>query len=164
MGQPLADCDFNLAALHPAYPIKRRTSAERTQASPVRRHPEESPALDPLENNICAIATSPEHARTAAHEVDSGPKEKPRRSRRGPGQVGRRRPNPAGPFASHVKSRSRAGPHEGQEFHVRSDAEIELELGAGGMHPRALGTLARKATTGESRHRFDGHPEMTASV
>jgi hypothetical protein len=29
----LADCDFNLAALHPAYPIKRRTSAERTQAS-----------------------------------------------------------------------------------------------------------------------------------
>jgi hypothetical protein len=52
MGQPLADCDFNLAALHPAYPIKRRTSAERTQASPVRRHPEESPALDPLENNI----------------------------------------------------------------------------------------------------------------
>jgi hypothetical protein len=52
MGQPLADCDFNLAALHPAYPIKRRTSAERTQASPERRHPEESPALDPLENNI----------------------------------------------------------------------------------------------------------------
>ena len=32
IGQPLADCDFNLAALHPAYPIKRRTSAERTQA------------------------------------------------------------------------------------------------------------------------------------
>ena len=53
---PLADCDFNLAALHPAYPIKRRTSAERTQASPERRHPEESPALDPLENNICKIA------------------------------------------------------------------------------------------------------------
>src|SRR5580693_3494906 len=52
MGQPLADCDFNLAALHPAYPIKRRTSAERTQASPERRHPEESAALDPLENNI----------------------------------------------------------------------------------------------------------------
>ena len=52
MGQPLADCDFNLAALHPAYPIKRRTSAERTQASPERRHPEESAALDPLKNNI----------------------------------------------------------------------------------------------------------------
>ena len=57
MGQPLADCDFNLTALHPAYPIKRRTSAERTQASPVRRHPEESPALDPLENNIRPFAT-----------------------------------------------------------------------------------------------------------
>jgi hypothetical protein len=32
-GQPSADCDFNLAALHSAYPIKRRTSAQRTQAS-----------------------------------------------------------------------------------------------------------------------------------
>ena len=52
MGQPLAECDFNLATLHPAYPIKRRTSAERTQASPERRHPEEFAALDPLENNI----------------------------------------------------------------------------------------------------------------
>ena len=27
-----ADCDFNLAALHPAYPIKCRTSTQRTQA------------------------------------------------------------------------------------------------------------------------------------
>jgi hypothetical protein len=52
MGQPLADCDFNLAALHPAYPIKSQTSAERTQASPERRHPEEPLALDPLENDI----------------------------------------------------------------------------------------------------------------
>ena len=42
----LADCDFNLAALHSAYPIKRQTSAERTQASPERRHPEENLALD----------------------------------------------------------------------------------------------------------------------
>ena len=32
-GQPLADCDFNLAALRPAYPIKRQPSAQRTQAS-----------------------------------------------------------------------------------------------------------------------------------
>jgi hypothetical protein len=32
-GQPLADCGFNLAALHPAYPIKCRTSTQRTQAS-----------------------------------------------------------------------------------------------------------------------------------
>ena len=31
-GQPLADCDFNRAALHPAYPIKCRTSTQRTQA------------------------------------------------------------------------------------------------------------------------------------
>jgi hypothetical protein len=33
MGQPLADWDFNLAALHLAYPIKRQPSAQRTQAS-----------------------------------------------------------------------------------------------------------------------------------
>jgi hypothetical protein len=31
-GQPMADCDFNQAALHPAYPIKCRTSTQRTQA------------------------------------------------------------------------------------------------------------------------------------
>jgi Transposase IS116/IS110/IS902 family len=31
-GQPLADCDFNRAALHPADPIKCRTSTQRTQA------------------------------------------------------------------------------------------------------------------------------------
>jgi hypothetical protein len=30
---PYADCDFNLAALHPANPIKCRTSTQRTQAS-----------------------------------------------------------------------------------------------------------------------------------
>jgi hypothetical protein len=63
MGQPLADCDFNRAALHPAYPIKRRTSAQRTQASPERRHPEESPALDPLENSIRALPPSTAGAR-----------------------------------------------------------------------------------------------------
>jgi hypothetical protein len=38
-GQLPADCAFNQAALHPAYPIKRRTSAQRTQASPRRRNP-----------------------------------------------------------------------------------------------------------------------------
>jgi hypothetical protein len=65
MGQPLADCDFNLAALHPAYPIKRRTSAERTQASPERRHPEEPLALDPLENNIRNKRPFPEPWRTS---------------------------------------------------------------------------------------------------
>ena len=40
-----ADCDFNLAALHPAYPIKCRTSAQRTQASPERRHQKSLPPL-----------------------------------------------------------------------------------------------------------------------
>jgi hypothetical protein len=55
MGQPLADCDFNLAALHPAYPIKRRTSAQRTQA-PESVENRRASALDPLENNIRKIA------------------------------------------------------------------------------------------------------------
>jgi hypothetical protein len=59
MGQPLADCDFNQAALHPAYPIKRRTSAQRTQASRDRRDPEEASALDSLENSIRRFETSP---------------------------------------------------------------------------------------------------------
>jgi hypothetical protein len=45
MGQPLADCDFNLAALHPAYPIKRRTSAQRTQAPESVETQEEHPPL-----------------------------------------------------------------------------------------------------------------------
>jgi hypothetical protein len=31
-GPTAGDCDFNLAALHPAYPIKCRTSTPRTQA------------------------------------------------------------------------------------------------------------------------------------
>ena len=35
MQGPTADCDFNLAALHPAYPIKCRTSTQRTQAPKV---------------------------------------------------------------------------------------------------------------------------------
>ena len=72
MGQPLADCDFNLAALHPAYPIKRRTSAERTQASPVRRHPEESPALDPLENSIRPNSPPPPAFRFAKESAIPG--------------------------------------------------------------------------------------------
>ena len=36
MRQRLADCDFKPAAPHPAYPIKRRTSAQRTQAIRLR--------------------------------------------------------------------------------------------------------------------------------
>jgi hypothetical protein len=50
-GQLLADCDFNLAALHPAYPIKCRTSAERTQA-PESVDTGSSFCLDLLENSI----------------------------------------------------------------------------------------------------------------
>jgi NAD(P)-dependent dehydrogenase (short-subunit alcohol dehydrogenase family) len=50
-GQPLADCDFNLAALHPAYPIKCRTSTQRTQAPESVATGRASP-LDPLENSI----------------------------------------------------------------------------------------------------------------
>jgi hypothetical protein len=46
-----ADCDFNLAALHPAYPIKCRTSTQRTQA-PESVDTGRASRLDPLENNI----------------------------------------------------------------------------------------------------------------
>src|ERR1700693_590792 len=51
MGQPLAECDFNLAALHPAYPIKCRTSTQRTQA-PESVDTGRGSGLDPLENTI----------------------------------------------------------------------------------------------------------------
>jgi hypothetical protein len=47
----LAHCDFNLAALHPAYPIKCRTSTQRTQA-PESVDIRKSIRLDPLENTI----------------------------------------------------------------------------------------------------------------
>jgi hypothetical protein len=50
-GQRLADCGFNRAALHPAYPIKCRTSTQRTQA-PDSVETRRAPALDTLENNI----------------------------------------------------------------------------------------------------------------
>ena len=49
--QPTADCDFNQAALHPADPIKCRTSTQRTQA-PESVDTPKSLALDPLENHI----------------------------------------------------------------------------------------------------------------
>jgi hypothetical protein len=47
----MTDCDFNQAALHPAYPIKR------LRARREHRHPEgvetrQEPPLDPLENEI----------------------------------------------------------------------------------------------------------------
>jgi hypothetical protein len=51
-GQSPADYVFNLAALRQAYPIKRQTSVQRTQA------PEEPLALDPLENTIRRVRTT----------------------------------------------------------------------------------------------------------
>jgi Transposase IS116/IS110/IS902 family len=56
-GPKLADCDFNLAALHPAYPTKCRTSTQRTQAPESVDTPRAS-ALDPLENRIRRLQTS----------------------------------------------------------------------------------------------------------
>src|ERR1700733_10460230 len=47
----LADCDFNRAALHPAYPIKCRTSTQRTQAPESVDTPKSLSPLDPLEND-----------------------------------------------------------------------------------------------------------------
>ena len=61
-GQPLADCDFNLAALHPADPIKCRTSTQRTKATRQRRYHEEASALDPLERY-------PQYRPSAAREL-----------------------------------------------------------------------------------------------
>ena len=51
-GQPMTDCDFNRAALHPAYPIKCRTSTQRTQAPESVDTPKSLSPLDPLENAI----------------------------------------------------------------------------------------------------------------
>jgi hypothetical protein len=60
-GQPLADCDFNLAALHPAYPIKRQPS-----------EPRKSIRLDPLE---CAAFRGrvPRPERAGKHRVRGVP-------------------------------------------------------------------------------------------
>jgi hypothetical protein len=41
----MADCDFNQAALHPAYPIKCRTSTQRTQAPESVDTPKSLPPL-----------------------------------------------------------------------------------------------------------------------
>jgi hypothetical protein len=53
MGQPMADCDFTIAAL-PAYPIKAKRARKE------HRHPKASTpgasALDPLGNNIRRLA------------------------------------------------------------------------------------------------------------
>ena len=55
----LADCDFNLAALHPAYPIMCRTSTQRTQAPESVDIQNSFSALDPLENSIRPFRTFP---------------------------------------------------------------------------------------------------------
>ena len=60
---PLADCDFNRAALHPAYPIKCQTSTQRTQA-PESVDTQRASALDPLENNIPRYETFNRSGRT----------------------------------------------------------------------------------------------------
>src|SRR5262245_12530832 len=49
-GPPAADCVFNLAALCPAYPIKR-LRARREHRHPKASKTEKSP-LDPLENHV----------------------------------------------------------------------------------------------------------------
>jgi hypothetical protein len=66
-GQLSPDCGFNLAALHPAYPIKRLPSAQRTQASQGVEN-RKSSARDPLENTIDFNRTS----RTATVDVAAG--------------------------------------------------------------------------------------------
>jgi hypothetical protein len=53
----LADCDFNRAALHPAYPIKCRTSTQRTQAPESVDTPKSLSPLDPIENGIRLMPT-----------------------------------------------------------------------------------------------------------
>ena len=56
---PLADCDFNRAALHPAYPIKCRTSTQRTQAPESVDTLKSLSPLDPLEKGIRRLQPSP---------------------------------------------------------------------------------------------------------
>jgi hypothetical protein len=51
MGQPLADCDFNQAACTQLTPSSAER-ARREHRHPKASNPEETPALDPLENNI----------------------------------------------------------------------------------------------------------------
>ena len=55
----MTDCDFNRAALHPAYPIKCRTSTQRTQAPESVDTPKSLSPLDPLENGIRRLLPLP---------------------------------------------------------------------------------------------------------
>jgi len=59
-GQSMTDCDFNRAALHPAYPIKCRTSTQRTQAPESVDTPKSLSPLDLLENGIRRLQPSGE--------------------------------------------------------------------------------------------------------
>ena len=63
-----ADSDFNLAALNPAYPIKRQPSAQRTQASQGVDN-EEPPPLDPIREQYPSIRDVESVARTPARAV-----------------------------------------------------------------------------------------------
>ena len=55
----LGDCDFNRDALHPAYPIKCRTSTQRTQAPESVDTLKSLSPLDPLEKGIRRLQPSP---------------------------------------------------------------------------------------------------------
>ena len=76
-GQPMTDCDFNQADLYPAYPIKCRTSTQRTQRTqaPESLDTRRAPALDPLENKIRRLragGNAPESGRSrygAVHDL-----------------------------------------------------------------------------------------------
>ena len=48
----MADCDFNLAALHLSLPHQVPNEHVENAGTRKRRHPEEPLALDPLENGI----------------------------------------------------------------------------------------------------------------
>jgi Protein involved in formate dehydrogenase formation len=65
----LADCDFNRAALHPAYPIKCRTSTQRTQAPESVDTPKSLSPLDPCQSrDVCPVVTV--EASGARYDVD----------------------------------------------------------------------------------------------
>ena len=64
-GQPPADGVFNLAALRPAYPIKRQR-ARREHRHPTASKPGEAPALGALENTI-----RPKHSLAGAESMQS---------------------------------------------------------------------------------------------
>ena len=58
-GQPLADCDFNLAAPAPSLPHQAPNERGENTGIPTRRHPGRAPTLDPLENGIRRLRPVP---------------------------------------------------------------------------------------------------------